>query len=294
MTQGKRIALAAGILVAVLVFLGILNNGFYGNSLPEGMGVGGMMVPEEMKAVPRQAESTVADASQMGLTRQVIKTAYISLVSKDVRKSVADIGAYAESVGGSVASSSFTGSEDEPMGTVVVRVPAEKLDAARAEIAKLGVRVISESINADDVTEQYVDLSARLKSMQASEAQFMEIMKRAAKVEDVLAVQRELERVRADIESLTSSIQLIEKQAKLSTIRVNVSANEEDLPVVDPSERWRPALIFKMAAGQLVKLAMSLGYIVIWLVVFIPLWALIALVVYLVFRFRKKKAAPLL
>ena len=90
------------------------------------------------------------------------------------------------------------------------------------EVRAVGVRIIQEKVTGQDVTEEFMDLEARIKNQKALELQFLEIMKRAGKVEDALSVQRELAEVRTEIEKLEGRRRFLENQASLSTINVTL------------------------------------------------------------------------
>ena len=81
-----------------------------------------------------------------------------------------------------------------------------------------------ENITGQDVTEEFIDLEARIRSQRALELQFLEIMKQAHKVEDALEVQRQLAEVRSDIEKLEGRKRFLENRSSLSTITVNIEA----------------------------------------------------------------------
>ena len=101
-----------------------------------------------------------------------------------------------------------------------MRVPAPRFDEAVAQVRALGGRVRQEKISGRDVTEEYIDLEARLRAQRALEAQFLEIMKRAGKVSDALEVQRELANVRSEIERVEGRRRFLENQSSLSTIKI--------------------------------------------------------------------------
>ena len=88
---------------------------------------------------------------------------------------------------------------------VVVRIPAQQFDAALNEIRSQGTSVIQEKTTGQDVTEEYIDLEARIKTQKALESQFLEIMKQANKVADALEVQRQIADVRTEIEKLKAA-----------------------------------------------------------------------------------------
>src|SRR5262249_30022655 len=105
---------------------------------------------------------------------------------------------------------------------LVLRVPASQFDSVIEQVRAVGVRIIDEKVSGQDVTEEFMDLEARIKNQKALELQFLEIMKRAGKVEDALSVQRELAEVRTEIEKLEGRRRFLENQSSLSTINVTL------------------------------------------------------------------------
>jgi PKD repeat protein len=107
-------------------------------------------------------------------------------------------------------------------GTISLRVPAESFDPAMSALAALAVEVNSKSTSSQDVTEEYTDLGARLKNLEATEQQLTTIMKQAQKVEDVLAVQAQLTDIRGQIEQTKGRMQYLERSSATSLIQVNL------------------------------------------------------------------------
>ncbi len=97
------------------------------------------------------------------------------------------ISALAEGWGGFVESAEG-GGQNATSGILTIRVPAARFDEARAAIRKLGIRVTSEKVNAEDVTRQYVDQDASLRNLRAEETQYLTILKQAHTVKDMLLV----------------------------------------------------------------------------------------------------------
>jgi anti-sigma factor RsiW len=107
--------------------------------------------------------------------------------------------------------------------TATLRVPATQLDAALAELKKLG-RVDSESQNGQDVTSQYVDLEARLSNSRNTEKRLLELLsQRTGKLSDVLEVETELSRVREEIERMEGERRMMAKQVEYATLTATVS-----------------------------------------------------------------------
>ncbi|HET6351912.1 MAG TPA: DUF4349 domain-containing protein [Coriobacteriia bacterium] len=105
---------------------------------------------------------------------------------------------------------------------VTIRVPAKNLDALRAELSKVG-DVLTESSSASDVTQQYVDMDARLKNLKAEEGRLRDFLTKTNKVSELLQVESELSRVRGDIESMQAQLDYLSKQVSLATLTLNLS-----------------------------------------------------------------------
>lgn len=242
-------------------------------------GESAMMVAQD-QAVPEATATT---------DRLIIKNGSLSLVVKDVRDSVSAIIKYAESKGGFVVNSNISKQGLAPYGEVTVRVPATEFDKGLGEVKQMG-EVKSEQVNGQDVTEEYVDLQARIKNLRASESQFLQIMNRAVKIEDVLAVQRELTNIRAQIESLQGRIKYLEQSAEMSALTVYLSTDPNVLPALDQENKWKPWAEVKAAARSLVEVGKVLVGIIIWLVIYLPVWLLIVLCVWLGRRWWRRKS----
>jgi len=106
--------------------------------------------------------------------------------------------------------------------TLVIRVPAPQFTATLDQIRAIGGRIIGEKETGQDVTEEFIDLEARIKTQKALESQFLEIMKQANKVADALEVQRQIAQVRTEIEKLEGRKRFLENRSSLSTITVNL------------------------------------------------------------------------
>jgi hypothetical protein len=101
----------------------------------------------------------------------------------------------------------------------------------QSRIAGLG-RLVSQSANESDVTQQHIDMVARLANLRAEETRLRALMNRAGTVSDLLSVERELSRVRGDIESMQAQLSYLEGQAALATLTISL---DQPGPVVRPS-----------------------------------------------------------
>jgi hypothetical protein len=103
-----------------------------------------------------------------------------------------------------------------------IRVPADKFQESLEEIRKTADRVIVETVTGQDVTEEFVDIEARLKTKKALEERFLEIMKTAKNVQDALNVEQQLANVRTEIEQIEGRKRYLENQSSLSTITIEL------------------------------------------------------------------------
>jgi hypothetical protein len=156
--------------------------------------------------------------------RKVIRNAELTLELGAPEEGRRKIDTIAEASGGFVVSSEASSRDDgvQTVITIVMRVPAPKFAAALEDIRRLGFKIRREKISGQDVTEEYIDLEARLKAKRAVEAQFIEIMKQAAKVSDALEVQKALGEVRSEIEQIEGRRRFLENQVTLSTFTITL------------------------------------------------------------------------
>jgi len=172
------------------------------------------------------------DAAQGGAPapaeRKIIRNATLTIQADEPAKAVQRVASIAESRGGFVVTSESRqqngakGAKGYEVFTVELRVPAPQFDAALADIRAAGTSVPAQKITGRDVTEEYIDLEARLRTQRALEAQLLEIMKQARAVSDAVAVQRELTNVRTEIERVEGRRRFLENQSSLSTISVTL------------------------------------------------------------------------
>jgi hypothetical protein len=191
----------------------------------------------QMTSPPRQpAPTTIAQQSTpyTGVSdattpdRMIVRTGNMALVVEDVTVAIDLIAKLAENSQGYVVSSNSWREGDRLRGTIGIRVPAGDFGGVMAAIIKLAVEVTSQTTSSQDVTEEYVDLAAKLKNLEATEQQLLRIMEKAEKVEDILSVQRELSNTRSQIEQTKGRMQYLEKTAATSLIEVNLEQSKLD------------------------------------------------------------------
>jgi hypothetical protein len=312
--------------VVVLTLAGIISSqvivGSTFNTVSRGLDVGyggGGGQPELYAEAPAAVEGPVFDAvgapamdiaksvefasnTVVDVNRLVIKNADLAIVVKDPKADMARINKLASELGGYVVASnlyqSYYGpnSVEVPEASITIRVPSGKLDEVLEKIKENAVDVDYENVTGVDVTSEYVDLQSRLTAKQAAEKKLLEILDKAEKSEDVLAIYMQIQNVQTEIESLKGQIKYYEESAQLSAVSVRLIAEAGTQPIaVGP---WKPTGSAKEAVQDLIYFFQNFVDFLIRFVVFnLPALILIGIPLYIVFivgrrvfrRFNKSK-----
>jgi hypothetical protein len=192
-------------------------------------------------------------------------------VDDDVDGALTRLTSLADRFGGTVlASESSTGDDGTTSGSVTLRVPAEDYDDLLAAVAGVG-EVQRRSITSDDVSDEFVDLEARLRHNQAQERFYLGLIDDAEDVEDAIAVQQQLEGIQQTIEQIQGRLRFLEERTTFSRLTVEVVEAGATFPAGDgqPSlARWvataRAALI-NVGGAMLVVVTVALPLALLWL-----------------------------
>jgi hypothetical protein len=286
-TRNKIVAIAS--IILVLVVASFFVGGFYYSGTPFSQpGVFGPLAPVP-GAAPVTILTTVASQTTMTATvgaeavaqeRMVIYNGQISLETSHIEDTLTKITALAESYGGYVAGSSRSNYGTQPTAEITIRVPKDKFRTAVQEIETYG-KLLGENTSSEDVTQQYIDLKARLDNLQKEEQRLGQILTMATTVDDILKVEDELSTVRGDIESLQGQINYLEGNVEMSLI--SVSLTEPTPPFTPPGMNWDET--FQTA---IIGLFIVLRGLIIIAVSLIPI-AIIGVPAYYIYRRRKRK-----
>ncbi len=243
---------------------------------------GGAVAPGAVPA-PDQAKDAVSGTTpERGIPtvnavgRDLILTASITMRSSDPWATADRARAIAAGLGGDLLGLSQTGSGDQRNATLTVRVPSDRFDDALTQLKKLDGEVLTSSVDAKDVTDQFVDLQARLSARQAEEQSYLSLLSKASTVDEILKVQTALFNVRAQIEQLQGQLNSMKTRIDYSTITMSISPL---VPSTGPVGSWDPSVTFARAAAALGAMFRVFADAAIWALVFgwIPLLALLLL-----------------
>lgn len=233
-----------------------------------------MAEPELMRAKEFAAPGAAADQGIAQIERKLIQRANLTIEVKNLEVSNKKVLELVQDVQGYISSSGDWISGKRQHSRVQIRVPADQFYSIMDELEELGV-ITSRNISGDDVTEEYIDLSSRIKNLNLQEERYRQLLQQATKVEDILSIERELERVRSTLESLQGRLQYLDNQVNLSTIDLNLSEPEP----ITPTE-WG---IMKALRQALREVMNSFYNMVIRLGAMVPYLVLLA-VAYLIIR----------
>ncbi|MER8266034.1 DUF4349 domain-containing protein [Streptomyces griseus] len=202
---------------------------------PDGAGAdeGGAASSARERADGKPSGSKAAPKPGTAATH-VIRTASLSVEVRSVPKAVAAARAVAEGAGGLVATENTERLDDTyETSHLVLRVPQDRFQEVLRELAGSG-KLLSRTSNAKDVTDQVVDVESRTATQRASVARVRELMDRAEKISDVVALEGELSSRQSDLESLLAQQSSLKDRTSLATITVDLTP--PDAPDADGRE----------------------------------------------------------
>lgn len=193
--------------------------------------------------------------------------------------------------GGYIESSNITGkrindSSSRRKANLVARIPKDKLKDFKTDIKEFG-NIINTSINSQDITMEYFDTEAHVEALKIQEERLLDLLKKSGELKDILEVEKELQRVRYEIERLTGSLKKWDNLVEYATVTINVFEVKKYKEVIEEPETWgqRIASAFNNSIKYLVNFFKGL---VVALVSAIPFIPFIAVVVFAVYKIIKK------
>ncbi len=177
----------------------------------------------------------------------VIRTATLSVEVRSVPKAVAAARGVAEGAGGLVASENTERLDDTyETSHLVLRVPQERFQEVLRELSGSG-KLLSRTSNAKDVTDQVVDVDSRISTQRASVARVRELMDKAEKISDVVALEGELSSRQSDLESLLAQQASLKDRTSLATITLDLTP--PDAPGDDGEKEDDPGFLDALGGG---------------------------------------------
>ncbi len=253
-------------------------------------------VVEQAPAAAPAATEAHPSSEQMVDARKIVYNADMTLIVEDPEQAAQEISKMAVEMGGYVASMNGHRRDDSMVYDVTIRIPAQKFETSQETLRQLAVRVESEQVSTDDVTDRYYDIDARLRTLKATEEELTELLKetrrRGGKVEDIMKIYDRLIQVRSEIESLQGQLNRLDKLVAFSTLNIHLQPSILSEPIENAG--WHPAEIARGSAKRLVKILTGLAsFLIEFVIVIVPVLLVLlvplALIVWAFNSWRKRK-----
>ncbi|NLP43969.1 MAG: DUF4349 domain-containing protein [Peptococcaceae bacterium] len=209
---------------------------------------------------------------------KIIYTFEASLKANDVSTAVKAIEERVKSIGGYISEARQNNIDEQVTAYLTIKVPVSEFENFKNILPEFGT-ISHQNLFTNDITLDYLDVETRLRSWEAQEKRYLEILQKANTVEEILRIEDSLANVRREIEVLKGQLRYWDNKVEYSEVRLNISSNQNTLNVNDP---WRP-LSFQStllaAKNALIKtisfLWNSLNYVVVFLGYALPVGILL-------------------
>jgi type III secretory pathway component EscV len=204
------------------------------------------------------------------IEKKIIKTADITLEVRNLRDSRQAIEKTISKYKAYISEEKESNSSSNISTSLIIRIASEKFDSLVNDISTIAKNVDSKNISLSDVTEEFIDIQARLKNKKEVEKQYQEILKKARTIDEILQVNEHLRRVREEIESQEGRLKYLENKVSLSTINLYMYQKTEEV-----YRGYGHKLIDGFEGGWKGILAFLVGLTYIWpilIIIFAAIW----------------------
>jgi hypothetical protein len=216
------------------------------------------------------------------IDRKLIKNGSLEISVEDVELVKSEIKTLCKSYDGYLSSETQSSFPQRIQYDQVIRVPAAKFDELVKKLEALATEVDNKNIETIDVTDEFIDKEARIKTKKELEERYLEILKKANAVSDMLAIESQLNEVRADIEAMEGRLQYLNNQVSYSALNLTFYK-----PLIT-DYGFTSKLLTSAREGWNLLLSFIIGLLRFW-----PFIVMLVVISFLFFRRRKMKKQPL-
>ncbi len=239
-------------------------------------------------AGPAGGETTATD-------RMIVYNMQMSLEVADTTAAMEKVAGIAQTQGGYVVSSNFHYEADRKLATVTIRVPGAKYQSALTELRRLAIKVQNEDSKSQDVTQEYTDLGAQLRNLEATETQYLDLLKKAQNTDDILKVQGRISDTRKEIERIKGRVVYLERTTEMASITISMFTNvaEKADPKTGLPAGWKKVTdAFEQSFVFLGNLLTVLGIIIAFTWWLLLIGAVVAIALRIRRQWRARRPSP--
>ena len=234
------------------------------------------MSPPEMMVMADTGIRSPSNSSNL-IERKIQKNARTNIEVKNIDDTVSGVDKIVQKYQGEIISSNRGGADiGDPYANISFRVPVESLDDVLSEILKLASKVIQEEIYTNDVTEEFIDVEAKLLNMKSTESRFQDLLLKTTTVSEILEVETQLTRIRGEIDALEGRLKYLNQTT--STSRIDLNIQQESSMVGDT---WKFSESLRSAVRNLTSFGKVFADFSINLLIFSPILLFVILIVFL-------------
>ncbi|MBL7835128.1 MAG: DUF4349 domain-containing protein [Cyclobacteriaceae bacterium] len=242
--------------------------------------VGGATLEDnaEPPAVSLRRPKQPAAGDAVAAERKLIRNGALSFETSDVKKTKTTIDAICKELNAYISNESQNNYSSRLQYNQTIRVTADKFDLLIQKVEAEASRVEGKNVNTEDVTEEFIDVEARLKTKKDLETRYREILKQAKTVEEIITIERQIAEVRSDIESMEGRLKYLSSQVAYSTLTVSF------YETIGTDFGFGSKIGGAFGTGWQYFLSFLIGLVNVW-----PFLILMALVIWLAFRWDKRR-----
>jgi len=239
-------------------------------------------VVAEDETVYAEEQPPAPPASLADIPKKIVKEGTIRYVVRDYKRTHKELTAMIARFGGEIISEQESRSETTWEAQLEIRVPSVKFDSCLNTLAGADENLLEKNITSKDVTEEYVDVAARMKARKEVEQRYLDILKQAKNVEDVLKVEAQLKTIREEVEAAQGRLQYMDHNVSMSAIHLSFFQTFSNTAPQGPG--FFSSIFFSIKDGWNHVLATVISIIGLW-----PVWIVVAAGVIIIRRYRKRR-----
>lgn len=233
----------------------------------------------DMDPLPMNVSQTTV--TQPAPSRMLIKDGSLRFKTDDLKKTKSAISQVVQSHHAYSSSENMTDDDHSISFHQVIRVPADRFEELIQKIELLADTLDEQTIESRDVTEEFIDVEARVKTKREVEKRYLELLKQAKKVDDMLAIEQKAGEIRTEIESMEGKLKYLRNQVAYSTITLDY------YQVIETPFGFGPRMASSFSIGWENLLSFLIGISSLW-----PVVIFISIGIWLIKRWWSKKHAP--